>query len=57
MRSKQSKRTQRKNSKHKQIKRFKPASVRLRENRSAAIRQEAENRYQYHQLRLQSYQQ
>ena len=51
------KRTQRKNSKHKHIKRFKPASVRLREKRLAAAKQEAENRYQYHQLRLGSYQQ
>ena len=52
MRSKQSKRTQRKNSKHKQIKQFKPATARLREKRLAAAKQEAENRYWYHQLRL-----
>ena len=32
-------------------------TVRFCEKRSAAIRQEAENRYQYHQLRLGSYQQ
>ena len=39
---------------NKQFKRHKrkPANARLRENRLAAIRQEAENRYQYHQLRL-----
>ena len=53
MKNKRFKRTQRKNSKHKQIKRFKPADVRFREKRAAAVEQEAENRYQYHRLRLQ----
>ena len=49
MKNKRFKRTQRK---HKQIKRFKPADVRLREKRLLAVAQESENRYQYHQLRL-----
>ena len=53
MKNKRFKRTQRKNSKHKQIKRFKPADVRLREKREAAVQQEAKARYRYHQLRLQ----
>ena len=52
MKNKRFKRTQRKNSKHKQIKRFKPASVRSSEKRLLAVAQESENRYQYHQLRL-----
>ena len=46
------KHNKRKPAKHAQIKRFKPASVRLIEKRSAAVEQEAESRYQYHQLRL-----
>ena len=56
MKNKRFKRTQRKNSKHKhtQIKRFKPADVRLREKRLLAVAQESENRYQYHQLRIRS---
>ena len=57
MKNKRFKRTQRKNSKHKQIKRFKPATVRFREKRLLAVEQEAESRYQYHQLRIRSYQQ
>ena len=52
MKNKRFKRTQRKNSKHTQIKRFKPADVRLREKRLLAVAQESQNRYQYHQLRL-----
>ena len=59
MRNKQfkHKRNKRKPAKHSQIKRFKPAILRLRKNRAAAVAQESENRYQYHQLRLRSYQQ
>ena len=37
MKNKRFKRTQRKNSKRKQIKRFKPADVRFREKRAAAV--------------------
>ena len=43
--------------KHTQIKRFKPAELRLREKRLLAVQQEAESRYQYHQLRIRSCQQ
>ena len=60
MRHKRFKQHNRKNSKpakRKQIKRFKPAIRRLRENRLLAVEQEAENRYQYHQLRIRSNQQ
>ena len=49
MPKKQSKRNKRK---HMQIKRFKPADVRLREKRLLAVEQDAESRYQYHQLRI-----
>ena len=49
MKTKQNKKTWRKPSK--QVKRFKPATLRLREKRAAAVAQEAEARYQYHQLR------
>ena len=54
MRNKQfkHKRNKRKFAKRTQIKRFKPAELRLREKRAAAVGQEAESRYQYHQLRL-----
>ena len=38
--------------KHTQIKRFKSATIRLREKRLLAVEQDAESRYQYHQLRL-----
>ena len=52
MKNKRFKRTQRKNSKpSKQVKRFKPVTLRLREKRATAVAQEAEARYQYHQLR------
>ena len=34
-----------------QVKRFNPATPRLRENRAAAVEQEADARYQYHRLR------
>ena len=54
MKNKRFKRTQRKNSKRKQIKRFKPADVRFREKRLLAVAQKSENRYQYHQLRIRS---
>ena len=57
MPNKQSKRFKRDKRKHTQIKRFKPADVRLREKREAAVEQEAKARYQYHQLRLRSSQQ
>ena len=57
MKNKQFKRTQGKNSKHKQIKRFKPADVRFREKRAVVAAQESQNRYQYHQLRIRSDQQ
>ena len=53
MKNKRNKKTRGKPSK--QIKRFKPASVRLIEKRLLAVEQEAEGRYQYHQLRLGSY--
>ena len=47
------KHNKRKPAKHTQIKRFKPVSdARLREKRAAAVAQESESRYQYHQLRL-----
>ena len=46
------KRNKRKPAKHTQIKRFKPADVRLREKRLLAVEQDAESRYQYHQLRI-----
>ena len=46
------KRNKRKSAKHTQIKRFKSADTRSRENRLLAVQQEAENRQQYHQLRL-----
>ena len=52
MKNKRFKRTQRKNSKHTQIKRFKPADVRFREKRAAAVEREADFRYRYHRLRL-----
>ena len=52
MKNKRFKRTQRKNSKYTQIKRFNPPAVRFRKRRAAAVEQEAEARYQYHQLRL-----
>ena len=55
MKNKRFKRTQRKSAKRKQIKRFKPASVRLIEKRAVVVEQEAESRHQYHQLRLGSY--
>ena len=57
MPNKQSKRFKHKTRKRKHIKRFKPADVRLREKREAAVQQEAKARYRYHQLRLGSYQQ
>ena len=57
MPNKQSKRFKHEIRKSKQIKRFKPAVVRLREKREAAVAQEAKARYQYHQLRLRSSQQ
>ena len=46
------KHNKRKPAKRTQIKRFKPTDLRLREKRLLAVEQEAENRYQYHQLRL-----
>ena len=49
MKNKRNKKTGRKPSQ--QVKRFKPATIRLREKRAAAVAQEAESRYQYHQLR------
>ena len=55
MKNKRNKKTRGKPSK--QIKRFKPATVRFREKRLLAVEQEAESRYQYHQLRIRSYQQ
>ena len=41
----------------KHIKQFNPTDVRLREKRLLAVEQEAESRYQYHQLRIRSNQQ
>ena len=52
MPSKQSKRFKHETRKIKQPKRFKPADVRLRVKREAAVVQEAAARYRYHQLRL-----
>ena len=46
------KHNKRKPAKHAQIKRFKPAELRLREKRAVVVAQESESRYQYHQLRL-----
>ena len=57
MPKKQSKRFKHETRKIKHIKRVNPAAVRLRVKREAAVAQEADARYRYHQLRLRSYQQ
>ena len=57
MKNKHFKHNKRKPAKHTQVKRFKPAELRLREKRLLAVQQEAESRYQYHQLRIRSCQQ
>ena len=49
MKNKRNKKTLRKPIKP--VKRFKPDTIHLREKRAAAVEQEAEARYQYHQLR------
>ena len=51
------KHNKRKPAKRTQIKRFKPTDLRLREKRAVSVEQEAESRYQYHQLRIRSCQQ
>ena len=55
MPKKQSKRFKHETRKIKHIQRVNPAAVRLRVKREAAVRQEAEARYRYHQLRIQSF--